>query len=521
MQFPFRASVVVAALLAAGLASAATPAKPGKVWITVGDKAYKVLQTIDKKAVSVEQKVLQTQRGNAFEADATELVHVVQMDAGAMEQLSEGVHENLHRCGGYMVHNTLEEARAALQPPKMLATLSRPTYKIDDQTTINPMLTQAQDSNIADTIVSLSTNFVNRYYTTSGGKNASDWIANKWRTLANGRSDVTVEQFTHANWPQKSVIATIKGTDNSSEVLVLGGHLDSINQSGTSETTKAPGADDDASGIASLTEAYRVMMANNYKPRRTIKFMAYAAEEVGLRGSADIAKTYKAQNVNVVGVMQLDMTNYKGSDADIYIYTDYTDAAQNQFLVDLAKTYLPTLKIGYDKCGYACSDHASWTNQGYPASLPFESSFNGDDPYIHTVNDTFANTGNQALHALKFARLALAYAVELGNDGPSTGGGEKTETFNDSVAKGANKYYGPFKVQGGTTFKAGTTGTGDADLYVRIGAQPTTSSYNCRPYLSGSTENCSVNVTSASDVYVMVRGYSASTYTLTTTYTAQ
>ena len=52
---------------------------------------------------------------------------------------------------------------------------------------------------------------------------------------------------------------TINGTDNASEVVVMGGHLDSINMSGNGETSRSPGADDDASGVASLTEAVRAM----------------------------------------------------------------------------------------------------------------------------------------------------------------------------------------------------------------------------------------------------------------------
>jgi leucyl aminopeptidase len=40
-----------------------------------------------------------------------------------------------------------------------------------------------------------------------------------------------------------------------------------------------------------------------------------------------------------------------------------------------------------------------------------------DNPYIHTANDTISKSGNNANHALKFAKLALAYAVELGSDG--------------------------------------------------------------------------------------------------------
>jgi bacterial leucyl aminopeptidase len=196
--------------------------------------------------------------------------------------------------------------------------------------------------------------------------------------------------------------------------VVLGAHLDSIN--GTAEGTRAPGADDDASGVASLTEVIRVLMNSNWRPSRTIEFMAYAAEEVGLKGSAQIATKYKRQRKPVVGVLQLDMTAYQGDPTDLWIFTDYTNAAQNQFVADLAATYLPQLTVGYDRCGYGCSDHASWTGKGYAASFPFESSFAHDNKAIHTANDTLATFGTQALHALKFTKLALAYTVELGAD---------------------------------------------------------------------------------------------------------
>ncbi|KFA89032.1 trypsin-like serine protease [Archangium violaceum] len=51
-------------------------------------------------------------------------------------------------------------------------------------------------------------------------------------------------------------------------------------------------------------------------------------------------------------------------------------------------------------------------------------------------------------------------------------------------------------------------GTGDADLYVRSGAQPTTTAYNCRPYLSGNTETCTLTNPVAGTWYVSVRAYS-------------
>jgi leucyl aminopeptidase len=273
-----------------------------------------------------------------------------------------------------------------------------------------------QSSRILATIQSLS-DFQNRYYTSSHGVSASTWLFNTWKALAGTRSDVKVTQISHANWPQKSVSLVIQGSTKAREIVVLGGHLDSIS-SGQPETLRAPGADDDASGVASLTEVIKVLLDSGYKPRRTLQFIGYAAEEVGLLGSKEIAQQAKRLRKKVVGVMQLDMTAYQGDVTDLWIFTDYTNAAQNTFVGALAAAYLPQLKVGFDKCGYGCSDHASWTGQGYAASFPFEASFAHDNKAIHTPNDTIATFGSQAEHALKFSKLALSFAVELGSDGP-------------------------------------------------------------------------------------------------------
>jgi len=52
-------------------------------------------------------------------------------------------------------------------------------------------------------------------------------------------------------------------------------------------------------------------------------------------------------------------------------------------------------------------------------------------------------------------------------------------------------------------------GTGDADLYVRQGSQPTTTTYNCRPYLNGNQETCTITNPAAGTWYVSLRGYTA------------
>jgi leucyl aminopeptidase len=107
------------------------------------------------------------------------------------------------------------------------------------------------------------------------------------------------------------------------------------------------------------------------------------------------------------------MTNYKGSDRDIWLMKDFTSAAQNAFLETLIVAYTGAT-YGTDSCGYACSDHASWTKAGVPASMPFESRMKQYNPQIHTARDTLEQSNNEATHALKFAKLGAAFAIELG-----------------------------------------------------------------------------------------------------------
>lgn len=108
-------------------------------------------------------------------------------------------------------------------------------------------------------------------------------------------------------------------------------------------------------------------------------------------------------------MVQFDMTGNNGSNEDIVMMTDYTTNAQNQFLGQLIDTYLPSVSYGFDQCGYGCSDHASWYQQGFTASMPFESKMADINRLIHTINDT----NFDADHASKFAKLAVSFISEM------------------------------------------------------------------------------------------------------------
>jgi bacterial leucyl aminopeptidase len=231
--------------------------------------------------------------------------------------------------------------------------------------------------------------------------------------LAGSSIQYTVETIDHQRTKQKSLKVRIEGSQRPNEIVVLGGHYDSINGSFMGGSKAAPGADDNASGSASLLEALRVISANG-QPQRTIEFMWYAAEEVGLWGSAEIAASYKSSAKDVIGVLQLDMTMFPG-DGELVIasMSDFTSAWMRGLLLELNRLYI-NAKIIDDKCGYGCSDHASWNRQGFPTLMPFESSMSSMNSHIHTAQDVI-NSQSNFTHAAAFSKIAVAIAMQLGN----------------------------------------------------------------------------------------------------------
>jgi leucyl aminopeptidase len=347
---------------------------------------------------------------------------LVELDATQRAWLSDFVHEEESRCGGYFAFPSRDEALDFLAQDRSLEGVLQPAavnYLIDNPATVSTWMPQVSEANIHATIAHLSS-YQNRYYQSSYGVAAAHWIRDTWLALGQGRGDVHVELVgcsTCSNQP--SVILTIDGAELPEEVVVLGGHLDSIRSgAGSNSEQFAPGADDDASGIATLTEVLRIALADGWRPKRTVKFMGYAAEEVGLRGSAAIASQFQSAGINVVGVLQLDMTNYRvGVPYHLQFITDHVNATLLTFSYALFDTYLAPQGLIRRSitCGYACSDHASWTSKGFPAVMVSESGDVDNDffKYLHTDKDTLAYIGNTAASSVPFAQFGLAFLGEL------------------------------------------------------------------------------------------------------------
>jgi len=101
-------------------------------------------------------------------------------------------------------------------------------------------------------------------------------------------------------------MAILKGTDpNDNRVFIVGGHIDSRATEANDSTSTAPGANDDASGVAAVIELARVM--SKYEFPATIIFVAFSGEEQGLYGATHLAKKAKEENWNLVAMLNNDM----------------------------------------------------------------------------------------------------------------------------------------------------------------------------------------------------------------------
>lgn len=348
-----------------------------------------------------------------------------QINESELEKLSHFIHHNFKRCGGYRVLHQKPAAEEKLSDYKALfatqafgwydfQTMLLPDYSLNQENTVNQWLPEVSEDYMNSVITHLSS-YKNRYYKSPEGAAALRWIGSEWSKLTQSRNDVKVEYYKYATHDQPTVILTIEGSDIDlkDQIIILGGHGDSINTDNEGVEAIAPGADDNAAGIAVLSDILRLVVSQNYKPKHTIQFIAYAAEEVGIQGSYELAKVYREKKTKVLGVMQFDGVNYNvGKTFDMALISDSTNAEQNNFLASLIDKYVHA-KWTWEQCGYGCSDHAAWNYEGYRASFPVEAINPEQSPFIHTANDTFEKSNNSSEHAALFTKLGIAYLIEL------------------------------------------------------------------------------------------------------------
>ena len=153
--------------------------------------------------------------------------------------------------------------------------------------------------------------------TTRGIGAAQRWVKaefDKYAKDSNGRLTAQIDYFTvkadgrriAADSQLGNVMATLKGTDpTDNRVLIISGHLDSRASDVMNATIDAPGANDDGSGVAAVLEISRIMSKREFP--FTLIFVAVVGEEQGLYGAKHLADKAKAENWNIVAMLNNDM----------------------------------------------------------------------------------------------------------------------------------------------------------------------------------------------------------------------
>ncbi|MBG8555948.1 M28 family metallopeptidase [Hymenobacter guriensis] len=157
---------------------------------------------------------------------------------------------------------------------------------------------------------------------------ARRWVEDEFRKYSKasgGRLKVTQDTFTikpdgrRINRPvlMANVMATLPGTDTSDKrVFIVSGHIDSRVTDVMNATADAPGANDDGSGTVAVMELARVMSKQQFPA--TIIFVAVQGEEQGLYGSTHLARRAKAENWQLVAMLNNDiMGSSQGHDPDL------------------------------------------------------------------------------------------------------------------------------------------------------------------------------------------------------------
>jgi hypothetical protein len=211
----------------------------------------------------------------------------------------------------------------------------------------------------------------------------------------------------------------------------------------TAAQTISPGVTDDGSGTAAVMELARVM--SGYQFDKTIVFVAFAAEEVGLSGSQIYAAQAKQDGMQIEAVLNNDIIgsdvsgNGRSATNVLRVFSSGPDDAVARELARytklIAERYVPSMQVEMVFRGdrfLRGGDHRPFAERGFAAVRLTSASENYDNQ--HTVTDTFANTSvpyatrAARINASVLASLALAPAPPDLNwtwaSGPNKGGHE-------------------------------------------------------------------------------------------------
>ena len=227
-----------------------------------------------------------------------------------------------------------------------------------------------------------------------------------------------------------NVLAWLPGKTD--EYVIVGAHYDHLGRGNFDSLAPSqigqihPGADDNASGTAGVLELARLLAPQRGQFQRSILFMNFAGEELGLLGSAEWVKEPTRPLAKAVAMINMDMIG-RIRDDKIYIGGVGTGSTFKSVLEQAQKE--EAFKIEYSAGGYSSSDHTSFVARKIPV-LFFFSGLHSD---YHKPSDTWdkinAPSAARLLDMIESVTLQLANAQQppafqvVAEDKPPAGGG--------------------------------------------------------------------------------------------------
>ena len=249
-------------------------------------------------------------------------------------------------------------------------------------------------------------NFRTRYTYTDSCLAARDWIAEKFRDW--GYTDVTYQSFYYSGGWHYNVVVVKPGVVEPDKVIVIGGHYDTYVDANQvpGRYLYAPGADDDGSGVALTMEIARVL--EDVSLRKTIIFIPFAAEEIGLVGS-EVASAFFASNNTKLEVMyNFDMVaNVENSLLDLD-FSSGANTVYRDFSIASARRVSSLLPVVAGMGG--SSDHYPFYQNGFAVVDHIESDFS---PNWHHNSDVITEMNfSYLVEVTKLAVASLAVVAD-------------------------------------------------------------------------------------------------------------
>ncbi len=231
-----------------------------------------------------------------------------------------------------------------------------------------------------------------------GNDLAADYIMNKLDSY-----DLEVHDQNY-NEEGRNIYAVQSGILHPEKEFVICAHYDAVVDYA---------ADDNASGVAAVLEAARLL--SQYSLKHTLVYAFWDQEEIGLIGSRYYASQAKADQKEILGVLNLDMIGWD-SDGDRLVDIHSSDVANSESLANLLLTNNSLYELNLDPViynpGTGNSDHSAFWDNGYGAILLIEAYY-GDDlnPYYHSENDRIDSFDLSYFHEL--SKLAIGSMFSL------------------------------------------------------------------------------------------------------------